>query len=77
MAFNPVYSFLNFINLVLRGKIHFVTERIGKTLLMDEDQEFTIFREVKIDGNTSDAPAVFRVRFLLSGMKPDDNKRFS
>lgn len=78
MSFHPLYSFFNTINLLLRGKMHFPRGRLGKTVTMEDGQEFTIFREVKIDDNQSgDNSAVFRVRFLLSGMKPEDNIRFS
>jgi len=82
MAFNPAYSFFNTIKLVLQRKIHFPTDRIGKTILMGDGQEFTIFREVEIYEESTEEkngykPALFRVRFLLSGMGSEDNKRFS
>lgn len=82
MTFNPIYSFFNTMKLVLQRKILFPSNRIGKTIHTVDDQEFTIFREVKIDGKSteeknSSKPAVFLVRFLLSGMNVDDNKRFS
>lgn len=76
MSFNPLYSLLNAINLFLRGKISFPKEKIDKVLVTEDGQEFTIFREVIID-KKMDKPAVFRVRFLLSGMNPETNIRFS
>lgn len=76
MSFNPLYSLLNTINLFLRGKIHFPKNKIGKVITMEDKQEFTIFREVFIDRKT-DAPSVFRVKFLLSGMEVESNIRFS
>ena len=82
MFFNPLYSFFNTLILFLQRKIHFSQDRIGKTIIMDNKQEFTIFREVKIDGKSTGEkidykPALFRVKFLLSGMGTEDNKRFS
>jgi len=82
MAFNPLYSFFNTLKLILQRKIYFPKDRLGSTISMGDGQEFTIFREVKISGkstveNWDYQPAVFRVRFLLSGMKVEDNKRFS
>lgn len=77
MSFNPLYSLINTIVLLLRGKMHFPNARIGQILTMKDGQEYTIFREVKIDTEPGDKPAVFRVRFLLSGMKPESNIRFS
>lgn len=82
MAFNPVYSFFNTLKLILQRKIHFSDESFGKTIFMGHGQEFSIFREVKVEENSTEEqneskPAVFIVRFLLSGMKVEDNKRFS
>lgn len=82
MAFNPVYSFFNTIKLILQRKIYLPKGRLGSTISLGDGQEFTIFREVKIRGkstveNSDYQPAVFRVRFLLSGMKVENNKRFS
>lgn len=76
MSFNPLYSFLNTINLFLRRKIHFPKERIGIVIKTKDKQEFTIFREVIVNKKI-DKPAVFRVKFLLSSMKPENNIRFS
>lgn len=76
MSFNPLYSIFNTINLLLRRKIHFPKEKIGKVIVTEDGQEFTIFREVIIDKKI-DKSAVFKVKFLLSGMKPENNIRFS
>lgn len=76
MSFNPLYSIFNTINLLLRRKIHFPKEKIGKVIVTEDWQEFTIFREVIIDKKI-DKSAVFKVKFLLSGMKPENNIRFS
>ena len=76
MSFNPFYSLLNTINLLLRRKIHFPKNKIGKILITEDAQEFSIFREVNIE-KKADNPSVFRVKFLLSGMKPENNIRFS
>ena len=76
MLFNPLYSLLNTINLFLRRKIHFPKEKIGKIIVTEDNEEFVIFREVKVNAEI-DKPAVFKVKFLLSGMKPKNNIRFS
>lgn len=76
MSFNPLYSIFNTINLLLRRKIHFPKEKLGKVLFTEDWQKFTIFREVRIDDKI-DKPAVFKVRFLLSGMNPENNIKFS
>lgn len=82
MSFNPVYSFLNTICLFIRRRICFLKGKIGKTLIMPDGQEYTVFREVKIAKKSAEKdfesePVVFRVRFLLQGMKTEDNIRFS
>ncbi len=76
MSFNPIYSLLNTINLLLGRKIHLPKNKIGKTVITENMQEFSIFREITIDKKTEN-PTVFRVKFLLSGMKPKNNIRFS
>jgi hypothetical protein len=78
MSFNPLYSLLNTIKNILLGKIHFPKTNIGKILVMDDGHEFTIFREVKIDHDNELVDCVvFKVRFLVENMKPQDNIRFS
>lgn len=78
MLFNPIYSFFNTIYLLLRGRMHFPKYRLGKTVKMEDGQVFTIFREVKVDSKPLiSKPTIFKVRFLLSGMKAEDNIRFS
>ncbi|MBI5680259.1 MAG: hypothetical protein HZC47_05150 [Methanobacterium sp.] len=78
MSFNPLYSFLNTIKNIIFRKIHFPKNKIGKILITEDGQEFSIFREVKID-HTDDPndSAVFKVKFLLENMKVQDNIRFS
>jgi len=76
MSFNHFYSFLNTINLLLRHRIHFNKEKIGKVLITEDKHEFIIFRAVKVDSKI-DKPAIFCVKFLLSEMKPKSNIRFS
>lgn len=76
MLFNPLYSLLNTISLLLRRKIHFPKEKIGKAIVTENSEEFIIFREVKVNSEI-DKPAVFKVKFLLSGMEPKNNIRFS
>lgn len=76
MLFNPFYSLLNTINLLLRRKVHFPKNKIGKAVVMEDGNEFTIFREAIVDKKPHN-PAVFKVRFLLSGMTPENNIKFS
>ena len=76
MSFNHFYSFLNTINLLLRHRIHFNKEKIGKVLITEDKHEFIIFRAVKVDSKI-DKTAIFCVKFLLSEMKPKSNIRFS
>lgn len=76
MLFNPLYSLLNTINLFLRRKVHFSREKIGKVIVTEDNEEFVIFREDKVNAKI-DKPAVFKVKFLLSGMEPKNNIRFS
>ncbi|MGF7117685.1 hypothetical protein [Methanobacterium oryzae] len=76
MLFNPLYSLLNTISLFLRRKVHFSREKIGKVIVTEDNEEFVIFREVKVNAKI-DKPAVFKVKFLLSGMDPKNNIRFS
>lgn len=76
MLFNPLYSLLNTINLLLRRKIHFSKDRAGKVIITEDNEEFVIFREVKVNTEI-DKPAVFKVKFLLSGMEPKNNIQFS
>ncbi len=78
MSFNPLYSLLNTIKNIIFRKIHFPKTKIGKILVMEDGQEFTIFREVEIDQNGELIDCVvFKVRFLVENMKPQDNIRFS
>jgi hypothetical protein len=78
MSFNPLYSLLNTIKNIILRKIHFPKTKIGKILVMEDGQEFTIFREVNIDLDDELVDCVvFKVRFLVENMKPQDNIRFS
>ncbi|MBC8264336.1 MAG: hypothetical protein H8E47_09465 [Anaerolineales bacterium] len=80
MNHNPLLAFLRTHWYLLSGRLHFPRERIGETLTMEDSQEFTIFRQVIVDPG-KDQPekpgAVFRVRFRVANMSPEQNKRFS
>lgn len=63
---------------LLGGRVHFQKENFGKTLKMEDGEEFTIFRHLVVelkDAGTS--PAVFRVRFKFASLPPGMNKVIS
>jgi len=77
---NPLLSFLKAHWYLLTGRLHFPRERIGEAFTLGDDQLFTIFRKVIIDppkGQKAKTGALFRVRFRVSDMTPEQNKRFS
>ena len=74
---NPFLCLLFTIGNVLRGRIHFSKEYLGKTLRMDDGQTFTIFRHVTLDfnkNNSEDTPAVFIVRFKFAKLSQQANR---
>ena len=80
MSYNPFLAFLRTHWYPLSGRLHFPRDRIGETLTMENGQEFTIFRQVIVDpgkGQPEEPGAVFRVRFRVANMSPEQNKRFS
>ena len=80
MNHNPFLAFLRTHWYLLGGRLHFLRDRIGETLTMENGQEFTIFRQVIVDpgkGQPEEPGAVFRVRFRVANMSPEQNKRFS
>jgi hypothetical protein len=81
---NPFLSFLKFPGTphwyLLTGRLHFPRERIGESFTLGDDQVFTIFRQVIVDppkGQQAKPGAIFRVRFRVANMTPEQNKRFS
>jgi len=77
---NPIISFLKAHWYLLTGRLHFPRERIGETFTLDDEQVFTIFRQVIVDLpkiQQGKPVAVFRVSFRVANMSPEQNKRFS
>ena len=77
---NPFLSFLKTHWYLLTGRLHFPRERIGEPFTLGDDQVFTIFRQVIVDpskGHQAKLGALFRVRFRVANMTPEQNKRFS
>ncbi|MFH0775859.1 MAG: hypothetical protein V2A53_10340 [bacterium] len=46
MKFNPLFVILKSIGLLLGGRAQFLKDRIGKTIIREDGQKFTVFREV-------------------------------
>jgi len=67
-----------FINLI-RGKVHFPKEYVGIIFTLEDGQEFTALRHLKIDTKKKmeNSAAVFKVRFKFSGFPLRINKRLS
>jgi len=64
---------------VISGRVHFPKENLGKALVMENGQKFTVFRTLTVSGKNPVAKglAVFIVRFKFSGLSPQVNKRLS
>ena len=80
MQHNPLSSFCRANLNLLLGRYHFPKGRIGETIVEENGQKFTIFREMFVDAppKESRAPeAVFKVRFHVAKMSPRLNKVFS
>ena len=77
---NPFRAFVVTQGYVLRGRLHFSRERVGKTISLPDGTTATIFREVHVaagPGQAARPGAQFHVRFHLAGMAPALNKVFS
>ncbi len=73
MKFNPLLVILKSIGLLLGGRAQFPKDRIGETIIREDDQKFTVFREVvmKPKANQAEAPGgVFRVWFHTRAAQP-------
>ena len=80
MHFNPFFSLLTTISYVLRGRLHFPRECIGEVLVMEDGEEFVIFRQAVVDpgqNQPGEPGATFRVRFCIAHMSLKQNKLFS
>ena len=77
---NPFRSFLKTHWYLLTGRLHFPRECIGEMFTLGDDQVFTIFRQVIVDplkGQQGKPGVLFRVRFRIANMTPEQNKHFS
>ena len=80
MRLNPFLSLLRTLGYILEGRLHFLRNRIGEHLIMEDEQEFIIFRQVIVEpsqGQPEKPGATFRVRFHVAHMSPKQNKLFS
>jgi hypothetical protein len=64
---------------LIKGKVHFPKEYVGKDFTDEDGQEFTAFRHLKIitKKKMENSAAVFKVRFKFSGLPIKINKRLS
>lgn len=64
---------------LLKGNVHFSKELIGEVLIMEDGQEYTVFRRLIVDNAAihSERPAIFKVRFKFKNLSIDANKRLS
>ena len=62
--------------LLVSGRVRFVRDDIGRTLTMEDGEEFTVFRHARVEGAAEPA-GVFVVRFTPAHMSVRQNIRFS
>ncbi len=66
MKYNPIYVLFRSAGLLLGSRARFPKDRVGETIIREDGQEFTVFRQVVMRTN-SEQPAVpdgvFRVWF--------------
>ena len=69
----------NSIGNLISDRVHFPGENIGAVLKMEDGQNFTIIRWLKVDqpNESKTGVAVFRVRFRFKNLSPKVNKRLS
>ncbi len=80
MSVRPFHSLLKAFGYIIKGRLHFPRHRIGESVTMEDGEIFTVFRHVIVipSSNQGEPPrAVFRVRFRVANMSPQQNKRFS
>jgi hypothetical protein len=71
-----IKSFIRALVLLASGRVHVLRADIGRTLTMEDGEEFTIFRHVRITASGEPA-GVFIVRFTPARMSVRQNIRFS
>ncbi len=64
------------LGLLLRGRVRFPRDEIGRKLTMEDGAEFTVFRHALVKGDREPA-AAFVVRFTPAHMSVRQNIRFS
>jgi hypothetical protein len=62
--------------LLLSRRVRFLREDVGRTLTMEDGQQFTVFRHAKLTGR-GEPSGVFIVRFTPAHMSVRTNIRFS
>jgi len=80
MRLNPFLAFVKTLGHALQGRLHFPKERVGETIIMEDGQQFVVFRHAIVEPNPGQPTipeATFRVRFRIAGMSPKQNIRFS
>ncbi len=80
MSMNPLASFVKANLYLLDGHLRFPRNRVGQTLTMEDGCKFVIFRQAILSprGIQLQKPgAVFRVRFHVANMSPQQNVLFS
>jgi len=64
----------------LRGRLHFSTKYLGKTIVTGDGQRFTVFRHMNLrkeNVSSDDSPAVFAVRFKFAKFSYRTNRILS
>ena len=77
---SPIASFFRALHLLISGRMRFPRDRVGETLVLENGECWTIFRQVVVTpepGRPAKAGAVFRPRFRVAGMSLRQNIRFS
>ncbi|UCH81264.1 MAG: hypothetical protein JSW20_01300 [Nitrospiraceae bacterium] len=68
-----------FLHNVFSGRVDFPKEHLGENLVMEDGQEFIVFRRLKINNQNSgnDSAAVSKVRFKFKSFNSGTNKNLS
>ncbi len=71
------HSLGTLISNLFRGRVHFPKQYVGRTLIMEDSQEYTIFRHLTVDSKEETSTAVFKVRFKFARFSLAVNKYLS
>ena len=73
-------SVLKTVEYILTGRLHVRRQRLGQTVIAEDGQSYTIFREIVVDPRL-DQPkkpgAVFILHFRVTNLSPRQNRLFS